>query len=553
MAGMGILLVVLAVLSILAACRNGLTRFLQARAATSRLAARLGWGALLVAAVVMGVQTWGFRSWTMTVLAGSVLLVVLLPALAANLTAVALLAFGLYGVLLGISWPSAPVPGRGWPGIFYGTITVDGPWTAALAGLEGAALAGFALWLVPRTLGRHRPVAGWARWVPALTGPGQRTAGPDYPAAGPGYRADASSPPAGPRQRPRGVVARAVGERLGQLGWGPVLLPATLIFLPPYDSVPGFAAVAALTLAVVVLLPAVAARIAPIALAGLGLLGIVIALSWALAGLPWRFTDVMYGIAYLDSGRQAALAGVQGLLLLGFALWLAPLTLGGQMTALAGRVQRLAQTRTDAVDVAAAELRRVERDLHDGAQARLVALGMSLRAAERLIHSNPAAAEALVAEARDASSRALTDLRDLVRGIHPPVLADRGLRDAVRALALDTPVRIELDIDLPGRLAAPVESAIYFAIAEALANVVKHAGARSVHIRMAHSGGMLRAEVTDDGLGGASPAEGGGLRGIERRLGTFDGVLAVSSPPGGPTIVVIEVPCELSSPRTYSC
>ena len=102
-------------------------------------------------------------------------------------------------------------------------------------------------------------------------------------------------------------------------------------------------------------------------------------------------------------------------------------------------------------------------------------------------------------------------------------------------------------------LARPVESAVYFAVAEALANAVKHAGARLVQIRMVHSGGMLRAEVTDDGAGGADPAAGTGLLGIERRLGTFDGVLAISSPPGGPTIVVIEVPCELSSPRTYSC
>ena len=119
---------------------------------------------------------------------------------------------------------------------------------------------------------------------------------------------------------------------------------------------------------------------------------------------------------------------------------------------LAGRVVQLTQTRADAVDTAAAELRRVERDLHDGAQARLVALGMSLRAAERLIPTSPQAAMALVAEAREASSKVLTELRDLVRGIYPPVLADRGLADAVRALALDTPVRTETDIDLPGWL-----------------------------------------------------------------------------------------------------
>ncbi len=305
---------------------------------------------------------------------------------------------------------------------------------------------------------------------------------------------------------------------------------------------------------ITVLLPGLAAKIVPVTLVFFGLLGVVVGLSWFSAVPHGHLVDTMFGIAYLDSPRQALLAGLEGVLFLGCGLWLAPVTLGGgQIAALAGRVQRLAQTRTDAVDVAAAELRRVERDLHDGAQARLVALGMSLRAAEQLIPSNPAAAQALVAEARDTSSRALTDLRDLVRGIHPPVLADRGLGDAVRALALDTPVRTELDIDLPGRPPEPVESAVYFAIAEILANAVKHADPRSVHIRMAHTSRMLRAEVIDDGAGGADPAQGTGLRGIETRLGTFDGVLAVSSPPGGPTIVVIEVPCELSSPRTYSC
>jgi len=188
-------------------------------------------------------------------------------------------------------------------------------------------------------------------------------------------------------------------------------------------------------------------------------------------------------------------------------------------------------------------LRRIERDLHDGAQARLIALGISLRATEGLIRTNPDAAVALVAESRENSARALTELRALVRGIHPPVLAERGLGDAIRALALDCPVPATAEVDLPGRLPAPVEAAAYFAVAEALANAAKHAEARSVHIRATHAAGALRIEVSDDGAGGADPSRGTGLRGVERRLGTFDGVLAVSSPPGGPTIVVIEVPC----------
>jgi signal transduction histidine kinase len=241
---------------------------------------------------------------------------------------------------------------------------------------------------------------------------------------------------------------------------------------------------------------------------------------------------------------------------LAFGLWLVPRTLGARgalIGRLTSRVQRLSETRTDAVDTAAAELRRVERDLHDGAQARLVALGMSLRAAERMFETSPGAALALVGEAREMSSRALTELRDLVRGIHPPVLADRGLGDAVRALALETPVATRLDIDLPGRLAPPVESAAYFAITEVLANAAKHAQARMVEVHIVHTGDVLRIAVTDDGIGGADPAKGSGLRGVERRLGTFDGILAVNSPPGGPTIVVIEVPCALLSLKTSSC
>jgi signal transduction histidine kinase len=221
----------------------------------------------------------------------------------------------------------------------------------------------------------------------------------------------------------------------------------------------------------------------------------------------------------------------------------------------------LTQTRYDAVDTAAAELRRIERDLHDGAQARLVALGMSLQAAERLFPTSPEAALALVAEAKESSSLALTELRDLVRGIYPPVLADRGLADAIRALALDAPLPVELDIDLPGPAAAggqantvelPVASAVYFSVAEVLANVVKHARARSVRIHLSQTSHLMRAQVTDDGVGGADPAAGTGLAGVERRLATFDGILAVNSPPGGPTIVVIEVPCALSSPKTSS-
>ena len=307
----------------------------------------------------------------------------------------------------------------------------------------------------------------------------------------------------------------------------------------------------------------------------LGAYGWLIAVFWPMPGFAYCFSD----LANSSTPTPLWTDALQGSLLLALGLWLAPrvmrhrladpsdLELAARAQQLTKRVQMLTQTRHDAVDTAAAELRRIERDLHDGAQARLVALGMSLQAAERLFPTSPEAALALVAEAKESSSLALTELRDLVRGIYPPVLADRGLADAIRALALDTPLPVELDIDLPGpaatggqasTVALPVASAVYFSVAEALTNVTKHAGARSVRIqlsqaRQAGGGGLLRVQVTDDGSGGADPAQGTGLAGVERRLAAFDGILAVNSPPGGPTIVVIEVPCALSLPKTSSC
>jgi signal transduction histidine kinase len=220
---------------------------------------------------------------------------------------------------------------------------------------------------------------------------------------------------------------------------------------------------------------------------------------------------------------------------------------------LASQVTHLAQTRSETIDTGAAEMRRIERDLHDGAQARLVAMGMTLDAADQMLDHNPAAVRALLAEARASSVKALAELRDLVRGIHPPVLADRGLADAIRALTLDLPLRTKFACELPGRPGAAVESAAYFAVSELLANVSKHAAADQVWIDIRYSGGMLRISVSDDGRGGADPAGGTGLAGVDRRLAAFDGVLAISSPPGGPTVMNLEIPCALSSPKTSSC
>jgi signal transduction histidine kinase len=281
--------------------------------------------------------------------------------------------------------------------------------------------------------------------------------------------------------------------------------------------------------------------------------------SWPGPRTPEHY--VLSGVLAVASRPMADLAAVQALFLLGFAGWLAPRTIP-QLRPLLGlaahadlvrRVQRLTESRAVAVDTAAADLRRLERDLHDGAQARLVALGMHLRAMEKLIPASPDAALALLAEARETSARALTELRELVRGVHPPVLADRGLGDAVRALALDTPLRVETEVFLPTRLPAPIETACYFAVAEVLTNAVKHSGARAARISVTHADGVLRIVVTDFGIGGADASRGTGLAGVEKRLATFDGIMALSSPAGGPTMVVMEVPCASSSLKTSSC
>jgi signal transduction histidine kinase len=223
-----------------------------------------------------------------------------------------------------------------------------------------------------------------------------------------------------------------------------------------------------------------------------------------------------------------------------FARWLLAPTAAARLSA---RVEQLTETRAEAVDASAAELRRIERDLHDGAQARLVALSMNLGMAEDLFDADPAVARTMLADARAGARTAMSELRDLVRGIHPPLLADRGLPGAVQALALASPIPVGLDQRLPRRLAAPVESAAYFVVAEALTNAIKHSGAERIAIQMLDDGQRLRLCVRDDGRGGADPAGGTGLRGIERRLAAFDGTVRVSSPAGGPTEIIMELPC----------
>jgi len=218
---------------------------------------------------------------------------------------------------------------------------------------------------------------------------------------------------------------------------------------------------------------------------------------------------------------------------------------GPQDTQLQERIGELESSRAQTVDHSAAELRRIERDLHDGAQAQLVSLAMTLGLAQELVSRDPAAASALIAEARESSTTALQNLRSLVRGIHPPVLADRGLTGGVDSLAVAHPRPVEVDVDLDGRPPAPVESAVYFSVAEVLANSAKHSAARNAWVWMRHDGGTLTVMVGDDGVGGARVTPEGGLAGIERRLAAFDGTLSMASPLGGPTIVTIKVPCTL--------
>ncbi|MGW5348933.1 sensor histidine kinase [Streptomyces sp. NPDC004031] len=217
---------------------------------------------------------------------------------------------------------------------------------------------------------------------------------------------------------------------------------------------------------------------------------------------------------------------------------------------LTARVAALHRTRSGVLDVQAAELKRIERDLHDGAQARMVSLAMNLGLASELLRRDPDAVAALLAEARATTLTALEELRTVMEGIQPPVLADRGLAGAVQAVALDLALPVTVAADVPGRLEAPVESAVYFATTECLANVVKHAGASRAWVELAHRAGTLTVVVGDDGSGGASTGAGSGLSGVARRLEVFDGTLAVDSPPGGPTRVTMEVPCALSSPKT---
>jgi signal transduction histidine kinase len=259
--------------------------------------------------------------------------------------------------------------------------------------------------------------------------------------------------------------------------------------------------------------------------------------GWDLAYLPSSLLHVGAGIAiglaapYLArsvAGAQMAIA----------RLLLEP----GDHERLTARVDTLRETRAGMVAAADAERRRIERDLHDGAQQRLVALAMTLGRAKA--SEDPALARTLLDEAHGEAKEALVELRNLARGIHPAVLTDRGLDAAVSALAARSPVPVTVEVDLPRRAAPAVEAIAYFVVAEALTNVARHAQATHVRLFVAIDGNTLVLEIADDGCGGADAAAGSGLAGLRDRVRSVDGRLAFVSPPGDGTTLRVELPCE---------
>ncbi|MFJ4859609.1 sensor histidine kinase [Streptomyces sp. NPDC088748] len=273
------------------------------------------------------------------------------------------------------------------------------------------------------------------------------------------------------------------------------------------------------------------------------------AIVWALAPeavmlIPGRRVS---GPLEALGGTAAGLAGLlvaayAGGLLAGAQVKTARLLLGPRVEA--DRILELTRSRVRLVDAFEAERRRIERDLHDGAQQQLVALSMTLGLAEMELRGLPeaASAAALVARGRGEAKVALEQLRDLVRGIHPQVLTDHGLTAAVTEVALRHPVPVTVDLDVP-RLAEPVEITAYFTVTEALTNAAKHSGASHVAVVGRVEGDRLTLTVTDDGRGGADPGAGAGLAGLADRVAMLKGRLVVSSPVGGPTRLRVEVPC----------
>jgi signal transduction histidine kinase len=273
---------------------------------------------------------------------------------------------------------------------------------------------------------------------------------------------------------------------------------------------------------------------------------------------PWRIPTAFFTTVSVNSWVGTLGPGLLGALTLLAAPWVLHMVTAGDGWLIRGllgpaqldqRVRELTESRAHAVDDAAAALRQVERDLHDGAQVRLAALAMGLgMATEKLGDDGQPVDSAQLASIRDlvqtahlSAKEALVELRDLARGIHPPVL-DAGLADALATLAARSLVPVELTTDITDRPTPAIETIAYFCTAELLANVAKHSGANLVLLDAEQRGQTLRLRVHDDGAGGADPARGSGLAGLLQRVRTVDGRLDLSSPEGGPTVVTIELP-----------
>jgi signal transduction histidine kinase len=261
-------------------------------------------------------------------------------------------------------------------------------------------------------------------------------------------------------------------------------------------------------------------------------------------------------ITDIKSGRRIAAATAVGLALLVAAPFLTLLfgrieaalvrsLLGTNRTAeLEAEVVEVSARRSAAVDAAEAERRRIERDLHDGAQQRLVALGMTLGLAREKMDSDPEQARALMDEAHADAKAAMVELRSIARGIHPAVLDDRGLDAALSAIAAKAPVPVSINVNLPKRMGVTLEGAAYYVVAESLTNMAKHANATHASIDIGVHDGKLLVAVSDNGRGGAEVRPDGGLAGLRDRVAALGGTLAVSSPAGGPTTVKVDMPCE---------
>jgi signal transduction histidine kinase len=277
---------------------------------------------------------------------------------------------------------------------------------------------------------------------------------------------------------------------------------------------------------------------------GYGAMGVLTLLLWP-AGL--LVDGVWCGLAR----RPAVVLPLIGRLADLDAEWSTTLLRPPPRALLAKRVAELTATRADAIVAHSAELRRIERDLHDGAQARLVALSMRIGLAKRAYERDPQAGRKLLDEAQDQAEAALAELRHVVRGIHPPILTDRGLAGAVRALAASSGLEVTVeadDVDQGPRAPAAVESAAYFVVAEALTNAAKHSGSTRAELRLSRTAAGLRVVVRDEGRGGAEESRtdgqtGTGLYGMQRRVAALDGTFRLTSPAGGPTVIEAELPC----------